>query len=70
MLKILDNINTLYEHNKTYGRDCKSLVMSKVMYHFFREECIKVVGVSGDVTSYLGMSVVVLDRDDDLIMIG
>jgi hypothetical protein len=70
VLDLLGKIHELKKHNEIHGRDCKSIVMSKVMYHFFRDECMKVVGIPGDVTMYLGMSVVVLDRDDDLIMIG
>ena len=70
MLDILGKIHRLKEYNDIHGRLSNTIVMSNIMYVYFREECMKEVGIPGDVTMYLGMSVVVLDKDDIFIMVG
>jgi len=70
VFKVLDRIHTLKDHNETYGKKSNYIVMSSPIYSFFRDECMKVVGIPGDVTIYMGMTIVVLDRSDNLLIVG
>jgi hypothetical protein len=66
-------IHTLYMTQKAKHKTTDNLVLSEPIYSALRRAVLgleEALNTGKQITSYQGMTIVCLDRDDDLILIG
>lgn len=63
-------IRQMMTANQIIRRRTSNIVLSNITYELLRKEMNEDVGVPGDITMYMGMSIVVLDTEELILLVG